>query len=329
MHFPLWHYHLAKNGLPEDRFRKQYGKGGIYAGNGHFHDYWCRDSMFACFGALSLGDFEMVKTAVSGFLDALRPDGHVAMRIGSNNQVLRYLGLPTSYGVFHEQDKGKNDVFDSNSLLIIIADKYEEECGRTFDKGKLQAVAGWQESNSRNGLLHEGKYASWDDSLKHTGARLYTNVCYYRAQLAAAKLFLEPAYLPRAEQTKEKILQWWNGEFFVDGANPNCMVAGNLLAILWGITSPEQSVRILKHVAKRKSIVPPAGFWKPGRKDAFLPFFLIHLHDYHGMMEWAWLAAAEIACYRVIGEYAEADARTEKVMGLIEKYGTFLKPSTF
>jgi hypothetical protein len=52
------------------------------------------------------------------------------------------------------------------------------------------------------------------------------------------------------------------------------------------------------------------------------PFFLIHLHDYHGMMEWSWLAATEIACYRAIGDEAEADRRTEKMLGLIEKYGT-------
>ncbi|MEP7234964.1 MAG: hypothetical protein ABI778_06680, partial [Ignavibacteriota bacterium] len=306
----------------EQRLRNQYGKGGIYAGTGHFHDYWCRDSMFASFGALAIGDFDMVKTAVSGFLDAIRADGHVAMRIGSNNQVLRYLGLPTSSGVFHAQDKGSNDVFDSNSLLLIIADKYEEHSGRSFDRTKLASVAAWQESQNRNGLLHEGKYASWDDSLKHTGPRLYTNVCYYRAQLASAKLFLDPAYMLRAEKTKEKILQWWNGAYFVDGANPTCMVAGNLLAILWGIATPEQSVHILQHIAKRKSIVPPAGFWIPGRKDAFLPFFLIHLHDYHGMMEWSWLAATEIACYRAIGDEVEADRRTEMMLGQIEKYGT-------
>src|SRR5476651_109742 len=110
----------------EERFRKQYGKGGIYAGSSHFHDYWCRDSMFACFGALSIGDYAIVHTVLSRFLDNLRKDGHVAMRIGTKNQVLRYLRLPTSEGIHHAQDKGTNSVYDSNSLLLIIADKYEE-----------------------------------------------------------------------------------------------------------------------------------------------------------------------------------------------------------
>src|SRR4051812_35990251 len=90
----------------EEKLKGQYGTNGIYAGSTHFHDYWCRDSMFASFGALSLGDHEVVGAAVNNFLNNLRADGHVAMRIGSKNQVLRYLGLPTRHGVHHWQDKG-------------------------------------------------------------------------------------------------------------------------------------------------------------------------------------------------------------------------------
>ena len=244
------------------------------------------------------------------------------MRIGTKNQVLRYLRLPTSEGIHHAQDKGTNSVYDSNSLLLIIAEKYEELSASTLGRNKLSQVIGWLDKKDRDGLLYEGKYASWDDSLKHTGSRLYTNVCYYRAMIAAAKLFNDPFYIERAEKTAAKLTQWWNGNYFADGANPVCMTGSNLLAILWGIATPEQAVQILAHIDKRHSIVPPAGFWNPGRKDVFLPFFLIHLHDYHGLMEWSWLAAAEISAYRVIGNETEADLRLQKVLGLIEKYGT-------
>src|SRR2546421_8038241 len=96
----------------EEKLRGQYGRNGIYAGSTHFHDYWCRDSMFASFGALSIGDHEIVGLALTNFLENQRADGHIAMRIGTKNQVLRYLGLPTSSGVHHLQDKGSNETYD-------------------------------------------------------------------------------------------------------------------------------------------------------------------------------------------------------------------------
>lgn len=306
----------------EERLRNQYGKHGIYAGSSHFHDYWCRDSMFASLGALAIGDYGIVGITLRHFLDNLRGDGHAALRIGTKNQVLRYLRLPTSRGVHHCQDKGSNETFDSNSLLLIVAEKYERLSGDTLEAGKLAKAAGWLDGQDKDGLLHEGKYASWDDSLKLRGARLYTNVCYYRSLLAAAKLLNDPLYAGRAEKTRSQIQSWWNGTYFSDGANSACMVAGNLLAILWGIASSGQAEKILDHIADRRSIAPPAGFWKPTRKDVFLPFFLIHVNDYHGKMEWSWLAAAEIAAYRMTGNEAEADMRTEAVLDQIERYGT-------
>jgi glycogen debranching enzyme len=306
----------------EQRLRNQYGERGIYAGSSHFHDYWCRDSMFASFGALAIGDLDIVGTALSHFLDNLRSDGHAPMRIGTKNQVLRYLGLPTTHGVHHCQDKGDNVTFDSNSLLLIVAEKYEELSGKKLDRDKISNAAAWLDAEDRDGLLYEGKYASWDDSLKLTGARLYTNVCYYRSLIATSKLLGENKYADRAEGTKAKILSWWNGSYFADGSNPACLSAGNLLAILWDIADRNRSEKILAHIAKRKSISPPAGFWNPSRNDVFLPFFIIHLDDYHGKMEWSWLAGAEIAALRKIGNNAEADKRMASLLTQIERYGT-------
>ncbi|MEI8135574.1 MAG: hypothetical protein WCH46_10970 [bacterium] len=306
----------------EQRLRDQYGKKGIYAGSSHFHDYWCRDSMFASFGALAIGDHEIVYNTVSHFLDNLREDGHAAMRIGTKNQVLRYLGLPTTSGVFHAQDKGKNDTFDGNSLLLIVADMLTQLSGSSLPLDKLEHVTSWLNAQDKTALLHEGKYASWDDSLKHQGARLFTNVCYYRALRAAANLLNDPSYLIRAEKTKAEIQAWWNGTYFADGKNEALLVAGNLLAIIWGVATKEQAKKILDRVADRKTIVPPAGFWKPKPKDVFLPFFLLHINDYHGKMEWSWLAATEIAAHRVMGNTSEADERTDKVLQQIHIYDT-------
>jgi hypothetical protein len=307
----------------QERFRQQYGKQGIYAGSSHFHDYWCRDSMFAALGALSLGDHAIVRSTINMFLDNLSTDGHVPLRIGSKNQVLNYLHLPAGYGVHHNQDKGKNQSYDGNSLLLIVAEKYERLTGNMLDRKKLQRALQWNIHNEVNHLLHEGPYSSWEDSVKHTGARLYTNVCYYRSLLAAAYLFKDKKYAAKAAKTKKEIQRWWKKNYFSDGRKKQCMVAGNLLAIVWGITTKEQSKAILKHIAKRDTVCPPAGFWKPTRKDVYVPFFFVGLSDYHGMMEWSWLASIEIAAYRVSEQKEEADKRAKAVLHLINKYGSF------
>jgi len=41
--------------------RQCYSDQGILAGLKHFDDYWARDSLYACWGALKLKDYEIVK----------------------------------------------------------------------------------------------------------------------------------------------------------------------------------------------------------------------------------------------------------------------------
>jgi hypothetical protein len=300
--------------------REQYGPRGIYAGSTHFKALWIRDSLFACFGALALKDYTIVEKNINTILANLR-EGHVPLRIGYKSQILQQVGLPAGYGVTNNQDKGNYPPFDGNSLLLIIAEKYENSTSKKLDHDKLKQVVSWFDKNEKNSLLYEGPYASWEDSLNLTGPRLYTNVCYYRALIAASKIFKDSSYLIRAAKTKKQILKWWNGKYFTDGHRNTFMAAGNLLAILWGIADSKKSKKILKYMSKRKTICPPACY-RP-IKTTEVPWYmrLLGLRQYHGTMEWSWLAAAEIACYRLINEPKEAYRRNTLLVGLMEKYG--------
>ena len=304
-----------------DQFREQYADG-IRAGSTHFDAVWARDSLFACFGALALKDYDIVRKNLDLLLNNLQ-DGHVALRIGYKSQLRKYLGLPSGNAAVHNQDKGSNESYDANSLLLVVAEKYEHETLKKLDREKLVQVTGWLDRHDREHLLHEGPYSSWEDSLNLTGPRLYTNVCYYRALAAAAKLFKDPVYATRAVQTKIAVRRWWNGTYFTDGPNRDvCMTAGNLLAILWGIADPQQSRKILEYMSSRKTMMPPASD-KPAKKNE-VPWYmrLIGLGQYHGTMEWSWLAAAEIACYHCLGEHDEAYKRDTRLRELIEEYGS-------
>src|SRR5205807_5108288 len=126
----------------------------------------CGDSMFASLGALTLSDHEIVGKTLNHFLNNLREDGHVPLRIGTKNFVAQYLGLRTKKGVIHREDKLHNEVYDDNSLLLIIAEKYEKLSGKKLYRDKLANVLEWINNNETDGLLFEGPYGSWEDSLK-------------------------------------------------------------------------------------------------------------------------------------------------------------------
>jgi glycogen debranching enzyme len=308
----------------ENDFRKQYGEHGIYAGASHFRDYWARDSLFACLGALAIGDTAQVRATVQHFLDTLRSDGHVPLRIGARSEVARYFGLPTRTGAVHAQDKGQNDSYDSNTLLLIVADEYERATGDRFDRERILQVIAWLDAHDHNALLLQGPYSDWEDSISVTGARLYTNVCYARALDAAARLTRNKTYAARAKKTRAAIQNWWNKDHFTDGTKRDAsvvMTAGNLLAIVWGVATKQQSKQILARIAQRETVCPPGGWFAPSTREVYTPFFLIGLADYHGAMEWSWLAGLEIWALRVAGMNKEAAQRTRAFEKLARAYG--------
>jgi hypothetical protein len=307
----------------QSQFRKQYGPKGIYAGASQFHDYWSRDSLFACFGALALKDYEQVRKTLTHFLDNLDETGHVPLRIGAKNEVLKYLGLPTKDGVWHTQDKGSNESYDGNALLLIVAEKYEQYAKKKLPREKLQRVLNWILAHEQTHLLHQGPYACWEDSIKITGPRLYTNVCHYRSLIAASRLFNDKTYATRAAKTKLALQTWWDKKYFTDGPyNKACMSAGNVLAIIWGVATKEQGTAILRYIGRRETACPPAGFWQPTMRQAYIPFFFIHLQDYHGWMEWTWLAAIEIVAYKINGNEKKAALHEDVLRALVKHDGT-------
>jgi len=307
--------------------RKQYAPRGVYAGASHFRDVWARDAFFASFGSLSIGDSLHARDTVQFFLDNLREDGLVPIRIGAKDEVLNYLGLCFRFGPVYSQDKGRNPAVDPNLLLLILAEAVEraqKSKGKRFDRTALKRVATWVTNTIvSDGVLHQGSYADWEDSIKTRGPRLYTNVCLARALRAAAYLLSDKSYGARAKRVEDYIQSWWNGSYFTDGPiEERMMTAGILLAIIWGIATRAQAKIILKRLARRTTTCPPSGYFTPTLRSVYAPFFLIGLSDYHASMEWSWLAPLEALAYEHIGMKAEATARRKRFDALAARHGT-------
>ena len=118
---------IAKNSL-----RKCYKKHGIVAGATHFNYFWARDSFYASWGALEIGDHKIVKKNLESFIKYQKNDGQIPLRIGATSlsQWLALAGIKLKHKEVAEynQDKGFKSAIDPNLLFIITFHKYTKQC---------------------------------------------------------------------------------------------------------------------------------------------------------------------------------------------------------
>ena len=100
--------------------REAYNEKGINAGQTHFSDVWVRDSSFAGWGALSLGDTEIVQNFLIHTLDNMNDLGQCPLRIGQKYFLLKYIGIKGPQGPTYIEDKYVSIPMDSNALIIIL-----------------------------------------------------------------------------------------------------------------------------------------------------------------------------------------------------------------
>ncbi len=117
----------------------------------------------------------------------------------------------------------------------------------------------WTERSVKDitdGLLTQGAFADWADSIARNGRVLYTNVIYWKAlqEMAEAATHLElkdqiSFYAKKAEQVASAIQQHlWRptlGYYAASDALDQLSSSGNLLAIAWGLASTDQANSIM------------------------------------------------------------------------------------
>ena len=114
------HIHDAYN-IALAYLRARYTDRGIVAGSTHFSDIWVRDSIYASFGALSVGDYDIVKNNLKTLLDYKSDTSQIPLRVGEKHFMKKFLfgiSSKTPQARFID-DKNVSVVVDSNSLFII------------------------------------------------------------------------------------------------------------------------------------------------------------------------------------------------------------------
>lgn len=307
--------------------RERYTAQGIQAGRFQFSDLWLRDSCFAAFGALAVGDIDIVKTNLITVFDYMKSDGQVPLRIGQKNMLLKFMGFKGKTQARFVEDKGVSVPTDCNSLFVITTEKY---ISQTQDKlflhhyyNQLKSAMDWNFTQDEDDdlLIEEGFYAGWADSVRKRGKVMYTNVLHFQALGSFAKLCQlagrsgeEKHYLKLQDRVRKGLHErFWNGSYYIDWIHRHKHLYfssdGNVLAIVFGLADTEQAKKIqlsihnfdLDHTFSTKTNFPHYRY-----RHIFPLFFPIKIHDYHNGLEWLWIGCADVVAKQRIGMTRDA-----------------------
>jgi glycogen debranching enzyme len=279
--------------------RSNYSKLGINAGSNHFRALWTRDAMFASLGALELGDFYAVKRTLITLFKHQRKDGLLPFRVGNYSMIPKIFGIdfPHKVRARFGDDKNNSDVKDSNSLDVIIFNEYVKKSKDIqFARENYEQIKKAIDYYGNN-LIVERPYANWCDSVPKKGNVLYTNVLFWKALVSMSELSgalgLESEYGLKADRIKEQINKvFWNGAYFNDTESSSTFSSdGNVLAIVFGLTTETQKRSILKCVERFKL----EDFTLKTSHPEYSQFSLIDslggMSDYHNL-RWLWIGCA-------------------------------------
>ena len=306
----------------------RHDKHGIFAGRGHFQQYWARDSFFASLGATKLKDFDVVKKQLELFVGFQGKQGNIP------NQITP--GLRASYRLIG----GK--VVDATALYIIaFADYIRESKDRNFAEKNFESARKaieWLKRKDKNKdfLIEEGLFANWADSILKFGRVLYTNCCYYRAlndfaricrQVKREELALD--YDKLAVNVKNAINEkFWLRDYYADWIDfrkhGNFASDGNALAVLWGVANKEQANRIERKIREFGLDALPLKTSHPGYPFWRIPIILLpfQAYHYHNGFSWLWLGCMNVIALHKIGLKDEAMVELERIAEAIVSNGT-------
>jgi GH15 family glucan-1,4-alpha-glucosidase len=320
----------------------------LCAGLRNFREPWARDLGFASFGLIELGEFQTVKEALEVFLINQRPSGQLPVKVHSTNVLDRYLHSlfkreqPIYAPIRPKYITAHNTIsLDGNALLVIASLNYVTHTGDVeFAKAHWSALKQaiiWLEDHAleQDGLLHQAAFADWADSIGRSGRVLYTNVLYWKAlealALAASQYGRaedETYFATKAEQLKASI----NGHFWRDDLGyyvtneifDNLSSSGNLLAIVWDLTTPEQAHAILDKMNEFEMAHPvPTQVVHRAYPDNLIAIEnrLGGIANYHTSAAWLWLGAWHVIALARMKRLAEAELLLYRISNVIVRDG--------
>ncbi len=317
----------------------------LCAGTRNFREPWARDFGFASFGLLELEELLVARETLELFLMYQRPSGQFPVKIHSTSIIDRYLyslfkrEQPTQAPLKPKYITAHNTIsLDGNALLVVAALNYARRTGDdAFIKEQwpalVQAVT-WMAEHApeEDGLLYQAAFADWADSIARKGRVLYTNVLYWKALYDMAQAAASPQERSYFEEKSHRVKQalngllWRNelGYYATSQMFDNLSSGGNLLAVAWGLATPEQAHSILDKMNEFNMAdpVPTQVVHRPyPNKFIAIENRLGGIAHYHTSSAWLWLGAWHVIALARLERLEEAEKLLYRMARVIIRDG--------
>jgi len=300
----------------------------------NFREPWARDFGFASYGLMAAGEVQAVKEGLELFLLTQRPSGQFPVKIHSTSIPDRYIhSLFNRQQPIHDPIKPKYVTahrtisLDGNALIVIAALNYVAVSGDTefaaTHRPQLEQAVAWLEEHADvgDGLLTQGAYTDWADSVGRTGKILYTNVLYWKALDGLG-------FVEKADRVKTAVnTHFWRddlGYFITSKKHEMLSSDGNLLAIAWGLATPAQADQILNRMDEFGMADPvPTQVTNEAYPNKLIAIEnrLGGIGHYHTHAAWLWLGGWHIVALARAGHKAEAQAMFQRASAAIVRDG--------
>jgi GH15 family glucan-1,4-alpha-glucosidase len=317
----------------------------LHAGYRNFRESWARDFAFATFGLLALEQFDIVKDTLEAYLWHQADNGSFPVKLHSMDVITRF------FHSFFEREQPIEETLrpkyisghgtsslDGQALLVIAAQNYAREADdveflrRHWVQFKL-AIQWLQQHRKEpnDALLYQFAYSDWADSVARRGRILYTNVVYWCALKAMAEAATSlqikqqaEFYAEEAERVSRAIqIHFWREElgYFVTSARLHQLSSdGNLLAIVWGLATPDQAESILNVMAAARMAEPvptQVAFPPYPRSLIAIENRLGGIASYHTDAAWLWIGAWHVVALTKADRTDEAQTLINRITEVI------------
>jgi len=334
---------IAKTGL-----RSCYTDRGIHTGSRRV--YWSWDSFFASFGALEIGDHEIVKKNLELYFKYQNSSGNIPKRIAHPLYAFKYIKLPVSEKPIKQKPNYASPYYlgPSISQCPVFIISFYQYLKKSRDKeflienySKLKKMLVFLDKyRYKSGLLRETVGGGWAESVLKRGAITYTNICYLKSMLCmlemAKKLdkkgdirFFQSEAIKVKTAIDQKLWEKSKGGFYSDwygfSRHHHFNADGNLLALWWNIASNEQIKKIdLKINELLSESDPPVQqtsdryfFWR-----IFLANQISGLKNYHTRFSWLWLGCLAALAKKQIGQEEQGRKILRRIAKKIVEFGS-------
>ncbi len=328
--------------LARTSLRSCYRDQAVVASEDHFSDFWLRDAMWSVPGMVVAGDVSQARSTLLYFASYIDAYGRVPRKVMREYTIIKYLfGLKKKRAIPKPLYTGPvpyGRTMDSGFLFVYALAEYVT---RTDDdvlaerlyidvRRLMTYYLGFQEE----GLIRESGLANWMDTVFKSGAVLSTNVLAYKALISLAQIAKRighdsdmDVYAHKARRLKQSIKDhFWCGTHFKDqaaGPSKPFDVAGNTMAVVWGVADEVQGSTILEFLQKEVSdkgfvsAVPQGYTWYKINLIARL----FGIGDYHTRASWLWVNALVAHAFILCSEKSQATMMLDAMQVAVARDG--------